>query len=149
MAATVVWIGGLFYQAVILGPSISKLLTPNQLADLLRALRTKFQPLAWLSLAVLVATGLTQMTGNPNYAGFLVIEDRWAVAMIAKHSTIALMFAVAIYQTWFLHPELERAAFRQAAGQIGNLADRQLLIQRINIGLSLVVLALTALARTA
>lgn len=149
MAATVVWIGGLFYQAVILEPSLSKLLAPDQLAALLRSLRRRFQPLAWLSLAVLFATGLTQMSGNPNYEGFLAVGNRWAVAMLAKHTTIFLMMGIAAYQTWFLHPELERAALRKAAGEIGSLAGRQLRSQQINIALSLVVLGLTAVARTA
>lgn len=149
MAATVVWIGGLFYQAVILEPSISHLLAPEQLAAVLRSLRRRFQPLAWLSLAVLFATGLAQMAGNANYEGLLVIENRWAAAMLAKHITIFLMMGVAGYQTWFLHPELERAALRKAAGEIGSLTGRQVRSQRVNIALSLIVLALTAVARTA
>lgn len=149
MAATVAWIGGLFYQGLILGPVLSRMVQPDQRAPILASLRRRFQPLAWLSLAVLFATGLTQMAGSPNYEGFLVIQNRWAAAMIAKHLTIFLMIGVAVYQTWVLHPELERAALRKADDQVSLFAGRQNRTHRINIALSILVLALTAVARTA
>lgn len=149
MAATVAWIGGLFYQGLILEPVLARFVDPDQIAPLLASLRRRFQPLAWMSLALLFASGLTQMAGSPNYEGFLVIQNRWAAAIIAKHLTIFLMIAVAAYQTWVLHPELERAALRKASDQVGELAGRQNRSHRLNIALSIVVLGLTAIARTA
>lgn len=151
MAATVVWVGGLFFQAVILAPALNRSGDPQVTASLLSYVRRRFVPLAWLSLAVLIATGLTQMSGNPNYEGFIQIHNRWSAAILAKHLVIALMVAAAGYQTWFLAPRMERAAWRrtegEADGDAGAHAYRRL--TAANLALALVVLALTAIARTA
>lgn len=150
MVATVTWVGGLFFQAVVLAPALQRSLTAEATAELLGQLRRRFVPLAWLSLAVLIATGLTQMSGNPNYEGFIQIHNRWSAAILAKHLVIGLMVIAAGYQTWVLAPRLERAAWQRAAAESEARADgtsyRRL--NAANIGLALLVLALTAIART-
>jgi len=151
MAATVAWIGGLFFQSVFLGPALRRTLDPPSALRLLELLRRRFDPLAWLSLAVLIATGLTQMTASPSYEGFLALQNPWAVAILAKHGLIALMVALAGYQTLFLYPWLSRLALRpQGAPEELALAERrQARLSRWSVLLSLAVLGLTALARTA
>lgn len=142
MAATVVWIGGLFFQSVVLGPA---LVHYEDRTDLLQRLQRRFQPLAWLSLAVLVGTGLVQMSANPNYEGLLAIGNAWSRAIFAKHMAIALMFGLAGYQTWVLQPELARMAM---VGDAGAARRRFARLARVNLLLGIAVLGLTALART-
>ncbi len=149
MAATVVWIGGLFYQAAVLSPALTRHLSARDQAALLGSLQRRFQPLAWLSLAVLVVTGLVQMSGNPNYQGLLSVENRWAAAILAKHLVILLMVGAAAYQTWVVQPHLARTLLRVE----GEQAERPLAgprrLNRLNLALALLTLGLTALARTA
>lgn len=148
MAATVVWIGGLFYQAAVLNPALARHLPPREQAALLESLRRRFQPLAWLSLAVLVVTGLVQMSGNPNYQGFLAVENRWAAAILAKHLVVLLMVGVAAYQTWAIQPRLVRLLLRPEEPPEGPLS-RARRLNALNLALALLTLGLTALARTA
>jgi uncharacterized membrane protein len=154
MLATVVWIGGLVFQAVFLLPATqSRLDTPQQLR-LMIALRRRFTPLAWLSLALLTATGLTQMAAHPSYEGVLAIGDRWSAAILAKHAAIILMVGVTAYQSLSLHPAYERLLLRQTRteGTDINTDELDRSAQRylwINLGLSALVLILTAVARTA
>ncbi len=154
MAATIVWIGGLFYHSAILTPTLSRSLSPVDLARNLALLRRRFNPLAWLSLAVLVATGLIQMSANPSYDGFLSIANRWASAILAKHLATAAMVVLAAYQTWYLQPQLERRLLLgsrpegESAG-VNDLSRRQGRLMQLNLLLGLLVLALTAVARTA
>ncbi|MGA9532018.1 MAG: DUF4149 domain-containing protein [Anaerolineales bacterium] len=151
MAATVIWIGGLFFQAAILAPSLDRSLSPDAIANLLSQLRRRFTPLAWLSLAVLIATGLTQMSGNPNYEGFIQIHNRWSAAILAKHLVIGLMVLAAGYQTWVLGPRMERAAWQRAQAAEPSQVDARSYrrLTAVNLALALIVLALTAVARTA
>ena len=99
MAATVAWVGGLLFQAVLL-PGATRGLEPRARARFFDSLSRRFQPIAWLSLAVLVFTGLTQMAAHPRYAGLLVIEGRWAQAILAKHLAFGGMVLIAAVQTW-------------------------------------------------
>jgi uncharacterized membrane protein len=142
MAATIIWIGGLFFQSVILAPALSRIDDP---AALLERLQNRFQPLAWLSLAVLVGTGLVQMSANANYEGVLAISNAWSRALLAKHLTIGLMFLIAAYQTWVLQPRLARLAMLNQSGQLQQRYSR---LAQINLALGILVLGLTALART-
>lgn len=142
MAATVVWIGGLFYQSVVLAPALASVEDP---AALLERLQKRFQPLAWLSLAVLVGTGLVQMSANANYEGLLSIANPWSQAIFAKHLAIGLMLLVAAYQTWVLQPRLAREAMLGAAEGSRRRFAR---LAQINLVLGILVLGLTALART-
>lgn len=148
MAATVVWIGGLTFQTVILAP------LAQASPDFLERVRRRFEPLAWLSLAVLIATGLTQMTANVNYTGLLSIRNRWATAILAKHLVIGLMLVLASVQTWWLQPRLARvsleAARRGSDPQVAEALHRQQRrILQAQTLLSFVVLGLTAAARSA
>lgn len=151
MAATVSWIGGLFFQAVVLAPAIQRALDPPAMARLLELLRRRFDPFAWLSLAILVATGLTQMSANPNYEGFLAVGNRWAAAILAKHIVIAGLIGLAVFQTWFLYPRLGRLALRRNGSpeEATSAQRQQASLGRLNLLLSLAVLFLTAVARTA
>ena len=148
MAATVVWIGGLTFQTIILAPTLEG--SP----DLLERLRRRFDPLAWLSLAVLVGTGLIQMSASPNYTGLLSIRNGWSAAILAKHLVIGLMLALASIQTWWIQPRLARlvliaARTPQEPAEVHVLRRRQFRLLRLQTILSVFVLALTAAARSA
>jgi putative copper export protein len=148
MAATVVWIGGLTFQTIILMPTL------DGSPELLERLRRRFEPLAWLSLAVLIVTGLFQMSASPNYTGLLSIRNGWSTAILAKHLVIGLMLVLASIQTWWIQPRLARLVLIAArtspepAG-VAVLRRRQVRLLRLQTVLSVVVLALTAAARSA
>ena len=148
MAATVVWIGGLTFQTIILAPTL------DGSPDLLERLRRRFDPLAWLSLAVLVGTGLIQMSASPNYTGLLSIRNGWSAAILAKHLVIGLMLVLASIQTWWIQPRLARLVLIAARAspepaEVAVLRRRQVRLLRLQTVLSVVVLALTAAARSA
>jgi len=147
MAATIVWIGGLFYQAVVVNPALERF--PDQRGRLANDLRRRFQPLAWLSLFVLIGTGLLQMSGNPNYEGLFAISNSWSRSILAKHVAIGLMVLVAAYQTWVLNPRLSLLALKQEAAASNTVAGEISRLNRVSLALGLLVLGLTALARTA
>jgi len=154
MLATVVWIGGISTQALLLLPMATQRAAAPALVKLLAAVRSRFQPLAWLSLAVLVGSGLTQMSASSHYEGLLVIHNRWSLAILLKHLAIACMAALMAYQSWVLYPRWERLALiRSRSPESGTEADpallkRENLLLRSQLLFSAVVLVLTAVART-
>ena len=156
MAATVVWIGGLFFQAAILPAASAKILSTSQQAALMESIRRRFNPLAGLSLALLIVTGLIQMAANENYNGLLATNNPWGLSIFAKHVAIGLMVLLGIVQTWWLQPNLTRSVLLQAVSStsieddnLGSLVKRNQLLTRINFLVALLVLFLTAAARTA
>lgn len=152
MIATVLWVGGLVFQAIFLLPFLTKEALDENSRSGLMLLQTRFQPLAWLSLAVLLGTGLTQMAAHPQYEGLLAVQNRWSLAILAKHLSILPMLAITAFQSLVLHPQLQREMLRSTrSGSPPQtlaplLRERQLILA--NTGLSVIVLILTAIART-
>jgi putative copper export protein len=95
------------------------------------------------------------MAAHPGYAGLLVIDGRWAQAILAKHLAFGGMVLIAAVQTWILLPRLAHHRLREATGSASDAESiahtRQGLdrLTRVNAVLALLVLALTAIARTA
>lgn len=152
MVATIVWVGGLALMALVVWPGARAVLGPGpQLAELLSRLHQRFNPLAWVSLAVLVVTGLAQMAANENYDGLLNVNNAWTAAILVKHLAVIGMVAIGAYMQWSLQPALARLAVRAAHGRPAPEAEalqaRELSLTRLNLACGLVVLALTAVAR--
>jgi uncharacterized membrane protein len=152
MLATIVWVGGLALMALVVWPGARAVLGPGpQLADLLNRLQRRFNPWAWGSLAVLIATGLVQMAANENYDGMLHVTNAWAMAILLKHIAIGGMVLIGIYQQWSVQPALVRLATLQAHGRaapgLDGLRRRERLLGRVNLACGVLVLAFTAMAR--
>ena len=151
MLATVVWIGSLAGLSLLFLPAARQTIEPQVYASLLSSIQRRLDPLGWLSLLVLVGTGMFQMSSNPNYQGFLAVNNNWAVAILLKHILFAVMIGISAYLTWGLMPKLGRAALRQAHGQdtpeAQSLHRQEALLLRLNLILALFILALTSLAR--
>lgn len=151
MLATVAWIGGLVTLCMLVLPAARLALDDRAYAALLGRLRRRLDPLGWACLIVLAATGMFQMSASPNYQGFLAIDNRWAVAILAKHLVFLAMIGVSAWVTWGIMPRLERAALLASRGQATPQAQSWQRQERtllwVNLILGIVVLALTAVAR--
>lgn len=152
MIATIVWVGGLALMALVVWPGARAVLGPGpELASLIRRLQKQFSTMAWASLAVLTATGLTQMAGNENYTGVLQIDNPWAVAILVKHLAIGGMILIGVYMQMQLQPALARLALLEARGHAApeaeKLRQRELNLTRLNLVCGVLVLGFTAVAR--
>jgi len=153
MLATGVWMGSLVALSLFFLPVARPALDEAAYVRLLDSLQRRLQPVGWFCLMILVGSGLFQMSANPHYQGFLAIHNRWALAILVKHLAFALVIALSAYQTWGLTPRLRRLALSQASGDKAaqmQAAQRQMtFLLRLHLILALIILGLTALARTA
>jgi uncharacterized membrane protein len=130
LIATVIWIGGLVVTVIMVYPAVSRALKDNPaLYAFLSGLRKRFAPLSNLSLVVLVATGLSQMTADKYYDGFLTFDNEWTRVMLAKHITIIGMVISGGALQWFVVPALERVSLLLEHGK-GDPAEFEKLRRR-------------------
>jgi uncharacterized membrane protein len=151
MLATVIWIGGLTVLLFLVLPMISRVPPAENQAILLEQIQRRFDPISWGCLLLLVATGLFQMSANPNYQGFLAINNRWAAAILIKHLLFGVMIVANAVLTWGVLPGLKRVALKRQKGldapEDASLRRRELLLLRLNFVLGVLILGMTALAR--
>jgi uncharacterized membrane protein len=152
LLATVAWIGGLVTLALVMQPVLDRAVTDVQMrARLQEILLKRFQPIANLSLAVLILTGMVQMATSRFYKGFLQFDNLWAQAILFKHIAVLGMIIVAAFITFSVQPALKRNALLIANGladetQTARMRQQQTRLTRINLVLSIIVLLFTAIA---
>ena len=152
MLATVAWLGGLAAIAILVLPAAKRVLNPADQLAFIEAIQRRLEPLAWFSLAILIATGLFQLSVNPHYDGFISTSGQWSLAILTKHTLVILMIVVSAIQTWEVLPAIRRGLMRIDKGmanddEVKHLQKRETLLLRLNIGLSILILAATAFAR--
>ncbi len=152
ISATVVWIGGLVITVLLVWPEVNRALAESpSLYRLLLRLRKRFQPLSNISLAVLVVTGLFQMTADPNYNGALNFDNTWSKVILLKHVIIVVMAASGLILQNVISPALERTTLLREKGkgddaEWAKLRRREVRLTWLNAILGVLVLALSAWA---
>jgi len=152
LLATVFWLGGLFLMTLLVWPETRRSLADNpQRYRLLDRLRQRFQPFSWISMLVLLVTGLFQMTANPHYEGMLQFNSPWSRAILLKHVAMAGMVICGLLLQWRVAPALRRAGWLldrggRNAAEWQRLRRQEVRLARISIALGLLVLLFTAMA---
>ena len=152
LLAAVVWIGGLIMLALVVLPGARRVLTDAPTMEtLLHELERRFNSWANLSLVVLIATGMLQMSADENYGGLLQFDTAWAWAMLLKHLAIIGMAFIAGYVALALEPERRRLQTLATAGHRDDQARYELEQRRtrlawLNLVCGVLTLAFTAVA---
>lgn len=152
MLATVTWIGSLAAINLLVLPASKQTLDTIAQLKFITALQKRLEPLAWFCMALLLATGLFQMSVNPHYNGFLDTSAQWSLSILIKHSLGIGMVVVSAIQTWEVIPNIQRTLMKKSGvdeGELIKLQKRETLLLRINFILSALILAATAFARVA
>ena len=151
LLATVTWVGSLAAISFLILPAMKRALNPETQLVFIEAMQKRLEPIAWFSMTLLVLTGLFQMSVNPHYDGFLSISTQWSLAILSKHLLGIVMVVVSAVQTWEVIPAIRRAIVRskktENAEQLDALRRREVLLLRMNFGLSVLILLATAFAR--
>ena len=151
LLATVTWIGSLAAISFLILPAARHSLDLDAQGALIDAIQRRLEPLAWFCLALLVVTGMFQLSTSPHYNGLLSTSNQWSLAILVKHIMVVVMIVVSALQTWEVLPSIQRAAIRaQKTGdpaELRVLRQRERLLLRVNLLLSILILAATALAR--
>lgn len=151
LLATVSWIGSLAGVSFLVLPAMRRSLSPETQLVFLEAMQKRLEPIAWFSMSLLVLTGLFQMSVNPHYDGFISVSTQWSLAILTKHLLGIVMVVVSAIQTWEVIPAIRRAIVKSKkspnSDELESLRRREVLLLRINFGLSILILLATSFAR--
>ena len=149
--ATVVWVGSLAAITILVLPAMRRTMNPDAQLILIEAIQTRFEPIAWFSISLLILTGLFQMSVNPHYDGFLSVSTRWSLAILAKHLLGVIMVVVSAIQTWEVFPAIRRAILlskkTKNMDELDALRRREVRLLWINLFVAILILGATAVAR--
>lgn len=147
LVATVIWLGGMALQVLVIFPVQRG---NPEWQPMLDAITRRFRPLANFCLVVLLVTGVVQTSEDDHYGGILNFETDWSQAILGKHIAFLLMVGIVVFMQVGLYPALERAGLLAAKGKaiddLSRLRYRERRLTQANFILSLVVLFFTAVA---
>jgi uncharacterized membrane protein len=153
LLATVTWVGSLAGISFLILPAMKRVLSPETQLVFLEAMQKRLEPIAWFSMMLLVLTGLFQMSVDEHYDSFLSVSTQWSLAILSKHLLGLVMVVVSAVQTWEVIPAIRRAIIRskksQNTDELDRLRQREILLLRMNFGLSALILLATAFASAA
>ena len=150
--ATIVWIGGIVTLTVLVWPEARRALQEHpSIYAFLSRLRKRFFPISNFALVVLIATGLSQMTADPNYTGVMEFDNEWSRIMLLKHIAIAGMALCGLILQYAVIPSLETATLLAERGKgdptvYERLRRREVRLTWVNVALGIAVLGFSAWA---
>jgi uncharacterized membrane protein len=151
LLATVTWVGSLAGVSFLVLPAMQRSLDQETQLVFIEAMQKRLEPIAWFSMSLLLVTGLFQMSVNPHYDGFLSTSTQWSLAILTKHLLGIVMVVVSAIQTWEVIPAIRRAIIKSKKSknteELDVLRRREILLLRMNFGLSTLILLATAFAR--
>lgn len=146
IVAATLWVGGMLFLVLVLVPAL-KTLPDRQLAvQLVRDTGRRFRLVGWVTLGVLVATGLTNLWARGIRWDILRTPDFWqgtfGAVLAFKVGTVLLILAMSALHDFLLGPRAS-AALRANPESPDALRLRRLAtwFGRINLLLALVVVA--------
>ncbi|PMR77642.1 CopD family protein [Billgrantia endophytica] len=136
MLAAVIWVGGMFFAWMVLRPVATGLLEPPQRLTLWTGVFQRFFPWVWLSVIVLLATGLWML-----FAVFGMAGARWHIHLMLL--TGLIMMAI-FGHIWFapyrrLKAAVEGHAWHEGGNQLAQI--RRFIGINLMIGLLTVAVA--------
>ncbi len=143
--ATVVWIGGITTNFLVLLPSIRKVLDPPTTGKLMEVVMRRFRVLIYISIGVLIVTGIFMNIFNENYQGFMQFGNLWALITLIKHILTIVFIILAIYVFEGLFPKLSMLAKKGPSPDLLRLQKLQLNLLITSFILGIVILFLTGL----
>jgi len=152
LLATILWIGGMAAMTLVVWPGLAgSAANEADAQSMMDGVERRFRPIGNISLIVLLATGVIQMSDDPHYKGFLIVDSLWAWGLLAKHILIGGMILISLITQGQILPALDRAKMlaRKSAGgsptQETAIRKRLRALALVNLALGIFVLLLTAI----
>jgi uncharacterized membrane protein len=147
LLAAVFWLGGMFFLGIV-GAPVLRAVEPESLRQrLFQALGSRFRVIGWVTIAVLITTGLLNMhyRGLLQWDGVLAEPAFWGSvvgrALAAKLAAVVIMIVLGGVHDFILGPAASRASAGSAASR--RLRRKAAVLARLNvlIGIALVIAA--------
>ena len=106
LSAVVIWIGALGFNIMILTPNMKRVDLTNR-SKLMSNVMPSFLKLVWISIAIIVSTGLYRVAFVNNMTELSdFTSTTYGLSLIAKMSIVAVMIAIAAVITLRLAPKI-------------------------------------------
>jgi len=142
MLAAVVWIGGMVFNLLVVRPSMGVVDLPQRLKLADNILR-RFIPVVWISVGLLVLTGLL-MTLKRVASFEILLKTGYGNILILKLTVVAVMISIVASIRYSLLPRFESLIDSQS-NDLNKVLGQMVTLVKVNLVLGVLILLLAEL----
>ena len=142
---TIAWIGGMFTNFFIYLPAMGKVLDPASTGKLMGAVMKRFRVMVYLSLSLLLLTGIFLGLDHSLPEGTLMAESDWNILFTIKIILYALMALLAIQAFEIIAPRAAAIAAKGPSPELQRIQKLQKGLAATGFLIGLLVIALSVL----
>ena len=130
-----IWIGGIITLGLTMMPAARNVLGPGpQLKQLMEAVQRRLSRLIYLSIIVLVVTGMLEARVTPAFQGLFSFGGTYSMVLAIKHVLVIVMIIVALYRSLVLGRQKTSSAAQEKLG-------KSLMLLNIILGIAILFLS--------
>ena len=141
--AAVVWIGGMAFNLLVVRPSMGVVDLPQRL-KLADGILRRFIPVVWISVGLLVFTGLL-MTLKRVASLEVLLKTGYGNVLILKLILVAVMISIVVLIRYSLLPRFESLIDSQSS-DLNKVLRQMVTLVKVNLALGVLVLLLAELS---
>jgi uncharacterized membrane protein len=145
LVATVVWIGGIILSVTAISSAAKQSLEPPAMGRFMNSFMKRFRIMIYVSIGVLVVTGVFMMFYNKSYAGGMDLGNLWVLLVVVKHVFVLVLIILGIYLLEGVYSKIARLGAKGPSPKLAKLQKLQMSIGMTNMVLGLIILAFTAI----
>ncbi len=148
LSATVIWIGGMTTNMLVLTPSMKEALEPAIAGRFLGVVMKRFRRLIYGSILLLLLSGVPMTLLNENYLGAFQFGNTFSQLILVKHIFVTVLILLSVYAFEILAPRVAKLAAKGPSPELARLQRLQLRLAATGLLLGIIILILisTALA---
>ncbi len=145
LMATIAWIGGMFFNFLVVMPTVGKVLDPATTGQFMKALFKRVRVVVYASLLLLFITGIPMKIASEYYVGIINFDTTWETIGFIKHVFVGLLALMAIYNFEILAPKVGKLAIDGPSPTLIALKKRQMMFGMISFLFGIIIILLSAM----
>ena len=133
LVAVTAWIGGMLFYSLVLRPAVGQALSTPEGLEIRHRIQTRFRAVRWLSLLVLIITGLWNLLHEGASAR---LDSTWGGILLVKLLLVAIAVGLTAVQDFILSPNI-RPAPQESPSRMTDWVSNGILL----LGLSIVLIS--------
>lgn len=145
LIATIAWIGGMFFNFLVVLPTVQKVLDPATGGKFMGFLFKRVRIVVYVSLLILFVTGIPLKIANPHYVAIINFDNNWEIVGFIKHVFVALLALMAIFSFEFLSPRIAKLAMNGPSPELIAIRKKQMMLAAASFLFGIIIVFLSAL----
>jgi uncharacterized membrane protein len=145
--ATIAWIGGMFFNFLVVMPTITKVLDPATAGKFMGAMLKRVRVVVYVSLLILFVTGIPMKIASEYYVAIINFDNTWEIIGFIKHVFVGLLALLAFYNFEILAPKAGKLAAKGPSAEMQGLKKKQMMLGAVSFLFGIIIIALSSVMR--